>query len=211
MKKTIFIICMALVAALTACGNKDMKDGAWTNASSLCRVNSGNIFGNASVIENENGLIIVTAAHCIDKNESTVKVIFSDQNMYESQDIKFYDEYDLAFIYVNPDRKMRKIKAVALLENVSDAGIVEGSFLYIPNINMDLQTELTYAQVIDPWIYSEDFGFNMIYMTADVSPGMSGSGVYNENEELVGILVGGADLEAVAVPIAIVVSLVNES
>lgn len=50
--------------------------------------------------------------------------------------------------------------------------------------------------------YVEDFDNRMLYIYADVFPGMSGCGVFNEYGYLMGILAGGTDSgEAVAVPL----------
>jgi len=61
------------------------------------------------------------------------------------------------------------------------------------------------ALVRNPWIYVEDFGQYMVMLQTKVEPGLSGAGIFTEENVFLGIICGGnEDGEAVATPVSVV-------
>jgi hypothetical protein len=61
--------------------------------------------------------------------------------------------------------------------------------------------------IVNPWIFTEDFQQYMIWGTAEVYPGMSGGGVFDEDGYLLGILCGNNSEGDIAVlPLSIILA-----
>ena len=77
-----------------------------------------------------------------------------------------------------------------------------------------LQGEMTdtFVTVNSPWIMVEDFGYHMIWAAAtQTKGGMSGSGAFDREGHLAGILCGGNEDEVAILPMNIILGELKNS
>ena len=61
------------------------------------------------------------------------------------------------------------------------------------------------GSVLENWIYVEDFQQYMMLLQGEIHPGMSGGGVFDQNENFLGILCGANEEgEIAAIPLSII-------
>ena len=157
-------------------------------------VSCGEYYGCGTVYDRTgDDLVIVSARHILEDYFSGVstdiKVGFSDGTVSNASLIKEDTGLDIVFLSVKRDLKGPYVK------KKSAASPAIGEPVYL----VDSNTSDVYAgSVASPSIYSEDFGMDMIYCYCLVTPGMSGTGLFDEEGRYLGILLGGSD-EAEAV------------
>ena len=62
------------------------------------------------------------------------------------------------------------------------------------------------GDILEPWIYMEDYGQYMIWAQAEIRPGMSGGALFDDGGYFIGILSGGnGDGELSAVPLSLII------
>lgn len=150
---------------------------------------------------------LVTAGHVLEKAKS-VKIVFSDGFELECKDFLISENADVGFLRVDmrlvPEENAGRYcyaatdKASADLLSAGDGIIVTGS--------IDGAAGNAYeGELIDPWIYVEDFSQYMMWGRTYVKAGMSGGGVFDLQGRLIGILCGASgDNEVAVLPLSII-------
>jgi hypothetical protein len=122
-------------------------------------------------------------------------VTFENKESCSASILKENKEMDVVFLSVEKDDVSEDYCSVSDISTDSDAALSLGQTIYM----VDANTGDTYAgSIANPSVYSEDFNMDMIYCYCDVTPGMSGTGLFAEDGSYLGILLGGSD-EAEAV------------
>ena len=91
------LICVILFAVMLAgCGNASEEE-----LSPIVQIAAGEITGSGVVyLNNEENMIIVTAAHVLQSAKDSVEVIFEDGSVVESNDYVISNTSDIAFVVV---------------------------------------------------------------------------------------------------------------
>lgn len=164
------------------------------------RLQAGTTQG-SGVIWGEQGedLLILTAAHVVE-GARKVQVIFSDGEQAEASRILPLEGADGAFLQV-PCGSENRWAECQIPEGEKEAfdALVPGDALFVPELWQE-KTELREGELLDAWIYMEDFQNYMMWASLPASPGMSGAGVFDGEGHLVGILCGGAGEQAAILP-----------
>ena len=148
-------------------------------------VNSGNLTGSGNIwdIDDEH-IIIVTASHVI-ADASDIMVTFFDEKTRIASLVSNNESDDVAFLRVNRVYGDKYTK-VSKSKSLSQAG----SQIFI----IDPHTKTASAGVIaEAEIYIEDFDQNMILCLLSADAGMSGSGLFDDQGNYLGMLLGGTD------------------
>lgn len=169
--------------------------------------------GNAVLLcEKEDSYLFCTAAHVVSGLENSLieelQIEIGGQqvcinNLWTS------DTYDVAFFEV----------AKELKESVKETGFSEDGYTNLKEkdtlfVWSHYHGELTNLQikVNNPWIFIEDFGYHMIWASAvNAKGGMSGSGVFDCQGHLAGILCGGNETEVVVLPMNLIMGELKNS
>lgn len=160
-------------------------------------VQTDNGSGNGVVWEiQEEKSIILTAAHVVGGTlPQTVRINNKEYKVSEYSYIS--DIYDLAFLEIDmsADKKLVQVKRnTEVIDTVAEKDEIY-SIAFVDN-----KIEIQKGEVLSSWIYMDDFGYHMMWAKFPcASGGMSGSGVYDKEDQLLGILVGGSQAGEVAV------------
>lgn len=210
-------------------GGKNLS--SWNSIGSLVKVETKKHFGNGVIweIKQKEDVIeyyIVTAAHVFENEAEPTQVMFFDgakANAYkyvcdESTDLAIVKVLSSDFIDVEDNKEENKYSIVNRIDigeydstKLERDDIVYALDFYpvIDNFQEVKETEVSInvilGLIIDPWIDVSDFGQYMIYARMSAHDGMSGGGLYDEDENLLGILCGmGDESDIVAMPVSMV-------
>ena len=197
MKKTLGIILSLLLLGLVFLG----IGGPQADLTELSvSVSCGDLYGCGTVYDRTKGqLVIVTAGHVLSDHMSDpskeITVTFSNAETCKAQLLDLNEELDIAFLSVQK-KALTGSQGFVLSRFPATANTpLEGDTIYF----VDANTKDIYAGSFgSAALYSEDFGMDMIYCYCAVTPGMSGTGLFDKNGHYLGILLGGSnDADAV--------------
>lgn len=191
-----------ILLLFTGCG-----DGGQTEEpASTVQVKVGNVSGNGVIWELAEGTcVIATAGHILSMGEGKIQVTFSDGVSMGVSDY-WSTDIDLAFLVVEGEfSEEGQNKYSPVIVDMEHTGNLQADEDVIIKIFGEDTGEESYgAVVLNPWIYVEDFGQYMLMLQTEVSAGMSGAGVFDEENRLLGIICGGNEEgEAVATPVSV--------
>lgn len=173
---------------------------------SLVQIQAGDLLGSGVIYEEEKkSLLIATAGHVLTHTNGEILVTFPDGTQVTATEAETVGSCDLAFVWVDKEKLSGETWKVCLPvhtdRNVFDTvKEYDDVWMYGGETGMPV-----YAFVVDPWIYVEDFGQNMLLLQGLAEPGMSGGGVFSEDGVFLGIICG-ADEEGkvAAVPYSMI-------
>ena len=165
-------------------------------------ISCGNHYGCGTILDSQKDkLIVVTAMHVIEDHvfdaSNNIIVSFFDGNEYPASVAKTDATQDLAFLTLD----MSVLKGgYSLIPGSANSSVLPSTKIFF----VDANTSDVYSGTIaSPSVFSEDLGLDVIYCYCQVTPGMSGTGMFDENGNYLGILLGGSnDAEAVCLPSA---------
>lgn len=147
---------------------------------------------------NEQEAVLVTAAHVVVNAQDTAQVTFYNGRQADADVIYMADNADVAFLSIRTEEleslKWADYTYVKLDEERETDLQAEDELLLLWD-----NSRCIYAKVLNPMLYMEDFGENMIWAEATAVHGMSGSGVFDSRGNLMGILCGGNEQNEIAV------------
>lgn len=159
--------------------------------------------------ETDDFITVVTSGHLAGGDD--IKVVFLDENQIgiDKENIVF-SEYDLAFLKVPKkdleDSTERNCRSVSYDEKLYSK-LKPGDELFMVGSSDYPAGNLCYGTIGNKNIYVNEFDTEMIWIYGEVVPGMSGSGVFDPDGNLIGIICGGNDeKEAVALPLGKILS-----
>ncbi len=169
-------------------------------------VSCGEYYGCGTIYDSDvNSYTIVTARHVLqdyyDGASEDIMVKFENNESCKASILNENIDLDIVFLDVDKIEISTDYYSVADTSSGSDGSSESGSTLSIGQTIylVDANTGDIYAgSIANPSVYSEDFSMDMIYCYCAVTPGMSGTGLFDEEGKYLGILLGGSD-EAEAV------------
>lgn len=199
------LICIILFAImLFGCGNASEE-----TLSPIVQLTAGEITGSGVVYENnEENMIIVTAAHVLQSAKDSVEVIFEDGSVVESNDYVISNTSDIALVVVGGETIEEENYSVVKMDKDAFDVLAGGENLVLQGISGKGEKEEINGTLIYPWIFSEDFNQYMMLIRGEILPGMSGGAVFDEAGCFVGILCGTNEevREVAAVPLSIIMA-----
>lgn len=206
-----FLLVSTVILAVLAVGCGSASTGRSDTARQLVRVKSGNLTGSGVIYKKTSDmLVIVTAAHVLEQSQ-TNEITFYDGQSVAGESCYVSYSSDLAFINVPlsemTDSRIEDYLPVNVDKKAFDAlqSGAEVSFLGTNQINAEDKENSTEGVVLESWIYVEDFGQYMMLLQGAIYPGMSGGGVFDTENNFLGILCGANEKgEVAAVPLSII-------
>lgn len=173
---------------------------------SLVQIQAGDLLGSGVIYEeDEKSLLIATAGHVLTHTNGEILVTFPDGTQVTATEAETAGSCDLAFVWVDKEKLSGETWKVCLPVH-TDRDVFDTLKEYDDVWMYGGETGMpVYAFVVDPWIYVEDFGQNMLLLQGLAEPGMSGGGVFSEDGIFLGIICG-ADEEGkvAAVPYSMI-------
>ena len=129
---------------------------------------------------------------------------------------KAVDDADLAFLVLDGGKaraafrdlelNVREIQAAAFPNKDNYDQLAQGDAVHMTEYKNG-KASFSWGILEDPWIYVEDFGQYMMLAKCPVSAGLSGCGLYDGGDRLLGIICGmNTSGQAVAVPLHMVMA-----
>ena len=198
-----------LLLVLSGCGS-DRYAGADGTPAYLVHVSTEAARGSGVLYQADDAyLYVLTAAHVAGtENSGQATVRFFDGWEIACEDVAVSRTADIALIRIPkeqiPGRQQATYQCVAW-DNESFDGLQAGEICAAVGLESETGLVRHEGNILDTWIYMEDYGQYMIWADATVEPGMSGGALLDEEGRLVGILSGGSeDGELAAVPLSLV-------
>lgn len=175
----------------------------------MVQLTAGQYMGSGVICSaEEDFLVIVTAAHVLADAAEGVQVIFVDDWMTDTAEYSISGQADLAVVRVPlkeiPEERLDKY----LTANMDMSGydkLQANDGCIVMGCKSGVAEEAYEGVVLEPWIYMEDYGQHMIWVSAPGKPGMSGGGLFDRKGYFLGILSGrNEDDEWAVVPLALV-------
>ncbi len=213
----------------------DIADPAGELISSAVIVESGDLLGCGSIWEIADDVItVITALHVI-ADEGDISVIFPNGAMLRAEVLEKDASKDYCFlkVFTGDDLVRTQVKeevqsgaatqdkspgltSISLADSLPQAG--QTVFMALPfssesdtigNVGLmpaSLPDSVYVGTVINPRVYSRDFGMDVILCSIGVVEGMSGGGLFDEKGKYLGLLLGGnGDSAGVFLPVGDVV------
>ncbi len=168
---------------------------------SVVRIEAGKLFGSGIIFAvRQDEIILLTNRHMIEPGEPVV--MFQDGISAQADVMGCSDKYDMGFLRVKfsdlGDYTVDSCQNVRY--NETEFGNLEpGDDLFILGSADYPAGNLFYGIIGSPSVYMEDFGTEMLWAYCEVKPGMSGSGVFDQDGCLIGIVCGGNEEKEAAV------------
>lgn len=181
----------------------------------MVQIGAGSSLGSGVIYGEEQGdLLILTAAHVLEEAEDGLWVTFSDGLSLACGDFVCYDLADLGLLRVPgtelPQENLEQYKKVISDQESFDA-VRPGDGCIVMGSRTGVAAEAYEGTVLDGWVFLEDYGQYMMWVKAEVQPGMSGGGLFDSRGHFLGILSGGsADGELAAVPLCLIRAALEE-
>lgn len=150
--------------------------------------------GSIFMIE-EDAVYVVSVKHLLEK-DSVAEVTFYDGISLQGEVAYLSEQYDFGFVKIEGgDQEWSQYGVVAL---PTENQLTYSHYVVIASLNGQDREETLVGTVLDPNKFFPEFNSFLIHHYCLVEPGMSGSGVFNENGEYQGILLGGLEQESVS-------------
>lgn len=172
------------------------------HSGTMVQVVAENVTGSGVIVwETEEELFLVTAAHVLAKQPEKVRVRLIDEIQVDCVEYQMAEHADLALLRISKEEIAEYQVAVMAAD---DTGAQTGSLIAVMGSRTAAASQIQEGMVLEPWIYVEDYGQHMLLLQAELTMGMSGGGVFDQEEELIGIISGTNEYgEAVAVPVSV--------
>lgn len=175
----------------------------------MVQLTAGQYIGSGIICgEEEESMIIVTAAHVLSDAADGVQITFVDDWVIDAAEYSISEQADLAVIQVPlkeiPKERLEKYLTVNLDKSVCDK-LQANDGCIVMGCKSGVAEDAYEGVVLEPWIYMEDYGQHMIWVRAPGKSGMSGGGLFDRKGYFLGILSGRSeDDEWAVVPLALV-------
>lgn len=177
----------------------------------MVRLTAGKYVGSGIIYsEEENFLVIVTAAHVLADAADGVQIVFVDGWETKAEEFSVSELADLAVVRVPMAEIPRERLEEYLRANVDKSDyerLQAGDGCIVMGSRSGVAEDAYEGIVLEPWIYMEDYEQYMIWASAPGKPGMSGGGLFDRRGRLLGILSGRSeDGEWAVVPLAMLLA-----
>lgn len=160
--------------------------------------------------QEEEKLVIVTAAHVLAEDSGFVQITFADGYEVESVEYSIETSSDVAFVYVPMEKIAQAHMSQYCLVNVNKDKydeIQNGDIVIVCGSVSEPGGDAYEGTLIENWIWVEDFNQYMMLAKMVAEAGMSGGAVFDEEGYFLGILCGvNENDEAAILPLIIIES-----
>lgn len=176
----------------------------------IVKVSTEDTYGSGVIWRfDEEQVIILTAAHVVagadGDDGSGVTITFHDTGTAMAQKVEYAPGTDLVFVTIPIGNlkawTQRSLRAVTQDKAAFDALSQEAPVLLAGD------GKVLTGTVEETWIYVTDFSQHMLLVDGEIRPGMSGGGLFDEQENFLGILLGcSSDKETAVLPLSVILA-----
>lgn len=178
---------------------------------SCVRVQTNGHYGSGSIFAlDEDKITIVTNRHVLQYWDDDSYVTFFNGASGSGWMVDCPGQADVGVLCVyTAGLSAEELNGLSKVE-VSDSEPERGDWFFMADVASDVWEPVFYqGQILEPLVYLEDFGMQMLYGDSAFRAGMSGCGVFNAEGKYIGMLTGGTDQnEVAAVPVEVVIESV---
>lgn len=187
---------------------------------SIVEVKAGDAVGSAvlkgSSADGER-LILLTAAHVLEHlpDGELPTVILADGTERGCDSYECSASMDAAVLYLADAalvKQLEKENCFAREDRLRFDNLKDGDNCIAIGCGDGEGKSVCTGEILDNWIYMEDYGQYMIWADVEIRPGMSGGGLFDSEGYFLGILSGGSeDGQLAAVPLSLILSEFHNS
>lgn len=178
---------------------------------SVVRLESGNLFGSGIIwkmeeetiwIMTNQHMLVDETANVVENEDGLIDVIFWDGIRALGEIVEMSEEYDFGIVRVNlQDMGYYTVERYYQVRYDVDAyeAASPGDDIFVIGSADYPAGNLCYGTIGNRSIYMDSFGTEMLWAYCEVKAGMSGSGVFDEAGNLIGIVCAGNDQKEAAV------------
>ena len=172
----------------------------WSVQTSCVRIQADGHYGSGSLLEvSENELIIVTNRHVLQYWNEDSYVTFFNGASCSGEVLWLSEEADVGYLKGNPQTLSEEEKQDLQAIGIAEESPQKGDYFFMIDIASDVWNKKLYeGQILEPKIYIEEFGTDMLYGESCFSPGMSGCGIFDMQGRYIGMLTGGTQQNEIA-------------
>ena len=166
----------------------------------------------------ENGqLSVLTAGHVLDylAEGEQVSIGLEDGTEWICDSYERSDTVDVAVLWFSQEELLKRLSEEKRFVQENKAvydGMKEGDICIAIGCEDETEKSATTGELLDNWIYMEDYQQYMIWVDAPIHPGMSGGGLFSAEGCFLGVLSGGSeDGQLAAVPLSLILSEFHNS
>ena len=183
-----------------------------TGAGMMVRIEADGLLGSGVIYQEREGkLLILTAAHLLENATEDALLTFADGWQTVSGDYECFELADLAVVRLEVDSIPAEHRANYLCANVDkDAfdAVRAGDGCIAMGCRSGVAAEAYEGNILEPWIFMEDYGQYMIWARAEGMPGLSCGGLFDSQGHFLGILSGtDGEGELAVVPLSLILPL----
>ena len=176
----------------------------------MVQLKADTLYGSGIIYKmNEEFVVIVTAAHVIE-NAENIQVLFVDGTTVMCSNGMTSSTADVGFLILEttslPKECLETCKYVSTDKERFDE-LQAGDGIIVMGSIVDVAANAYEGEILDPWIYVEDFQQYMMIGKTHALSGMSGGGIFDQKGYFIGILCGGNEENHIAIlPLSIIVT-----
>lgn len=213
--KSLLLVCVIIVVlSFSGCGTSKTED---TLEDTLDRIRNATVMvtvgedhATGVIVGNDNNFItIATVSHLLNGYDQGIITFFNGKAGFA--DVKSCNAVlDVCILAIDTRLLDSDFVSNIVPVNIADdklEEVINSDKVLIVGSSVGVAQNTTEGTLADKDYYVPEFDQRMLYLYADVTPGMSGSGVYTMDGYLIGIIAGGSDnSEAVCININNVLS-----
>ncbi|MCR4647707.1 MAG: serine protease [Lachnospiraceae bacterium] len=145
---------------------------------------------------------ILTSRHLVE-TENKVTVEFGNGKRVDSEVYSYFKDYDAAVIRIYKDaagETLRSAKAAEICTKEDYDNMKLGQTVYFATEMSDAEIEYVKGKWVEGSKFIYELGSEVGLFLGEVLPGMSGEGVFDENDRLVGMIIAATDTEGALIP-----------
>lgn len=224
-----------VLLSLTACGaekSHEESDNILQPEKSVVQIRAGEVTGSGvlwGAIEDGEKLAVLTAAHVLEEllpqemteGETMTEVsygemptvVFADGTERVCDNFLCSETVDAAVLLIsdkNLAKKPGQENDFATVDKKRFDALRDGDNCIAIGSGTGEERAVCTGEVLDHWIYMEDYAQYMIWADVEIHSGMSGGGLFDADGYFMGILSGGSeDGQLAAVPLSLILSEFN--
>ncbi len=187
---------------------KTVREAEFEPQRAVVRVKAGSNTGSGvmrRISEDGVRLEVLTAAHVLAKLAAGEQpmMLLEDGTEWSCVEYIFLENMDVAILFLEEEALLERVREDCLIradkEHYDSMG--DGDVCIAIGGGEGNEWSAVTGEILDNWIYMEDYGQYMIWADAPIRPGMSGGGLFDREGYFLGILSGGSeDGQLAAVP-----------
>ncbi len=163
-------------------------------AGMMVQLEAEGLLGSGVIYEADDEMLyIATAGHVLAQAKGTVYITFADGFLVESTEYEVMEREDLAFIAVSleklPETSLKQYHRVNVDKERFD-NIRPGDGVIAMGSKSAVAGEAYEGELLNNWIYVEDFKQHMMLAKVELEQGMSGGGLFDAKGHFLGLLCG---------------------